>query len=191
MQTTKEKRGYRMSTIWGTVFWGALILLLSVLLAVGGLVLVQRLVPLPLREEHNTAFGIIYAALYVMFGVMVGFSTYLVLNEYTSSRNTVESEAGDVEDIYRLAEQFPQPKRDEVQKLTVSYARAVVDEEWPLMRQGMASPRAKALAGELRASIQSFEPGTQTEMALYSQGLERAHDLTEDRAVRLVNARES
>ena len=51
-----------------------MILSLSVLLAVGGLVLVQRLVPLSLRESHNTAIGIIYAALYVMFGVMVGFS---------------------------------------------------------------------------------------------------------------------
>lgn len=53
-----------------TIFWGLLILSLSVLLAVGGLVLVQRLVPLPLRESHNTAIDIIYAALYVMFGVV-------------------------------------------------------------------------------------------------------------------------
>jgi hypothetical protein len=37
-----------------------------------------RLVPLPLRQSHNAATGTIYAALYVMFGVTVGFSHFLV-----------------------------------------------------------------------------------------------------------------
>ncbi len=41
--------------------------------AVAGLVLAQRLIPLSLRERNNTAIGTIYAALYVMFGVSVGF----------------------------------------------------------------------------------------------------------------------
>lgn len=125
-----------------TFIWGLLILSLSVLLAVGGLVLVQRLVPLSLRESHNTAIGIIYAALYVMFGVMVGFSAYLVLNKYVASQNAAENEVGNVEELYWIAGQFSEPKRDQTQQLATSYARAVVDEEWPLMSQGRASPRA-------------------------------------------------
>ncbi len=38
-----------------TVLLGLLVLSLSISLAIGGLILVQRLVPLPLRESHNTA----------------------------------------------------------------------------------------------------------------------------------------
>jgi hypothetical protein len=173
-----------------TVFFGLLVILLSVLLAVAGLVLVQRLVPLPLRESHREAIGIIYAALYVMFGVVVGFSAYIVLNKYNTSHDTVKSEAGSVEELYWLAEQFPEPKRDQIQELAASYARAVVDEEWPLMRQGQESPRAGALADELRRSIQDFEPSTETEQTLYSQGLERVRDLDENREARLLNVRE-
>ncbi len=173
-----------------TVFFGLLVILLSVMLAVAGLVLVQRLVPLPLRESHNEGLGIIYAALYVMFGVIVGFSAYLVLNKYNTSQDTVRREANSVEEIYRLAEQFPEPERDQIQELATSYARVVVDEEWPLMRQGETSPRAGALADELRGSIQDFEPGTPAEQTLYSQGLERARDLDEAREVRLLNVRE-
>ncbi len=90
---------------------------LSVLLAVGGLVLVQRLVPLPLRESHNTAIGIIYAALYVMFGMVVGFSAYLVLNKYNASQSAVELEANSVEELYWLAEQLPDPEQDQIQQL--------------------------------------------------------------------------
>src|SRR5919202_1541747 len=109
-----------------TVFFGVLILLLSMLIAVAGLILTQRLVPLGLRESHSTAIGIIYAALYVMFGVMVGFSAYLVLNKYGSSQKATQNEAGDVVELYWLVEQFPQPQRDRIQELAASYARAVV-----------------------------------------------------------------
>jgi hypothetical protein len=35
----------------------------------------------------------------------------------------------------------------------------------------------------------AFEPGTGAQQAPYYQGLERAHDLAEDREVRLSNAR--
>ena len=57
-----------------TFLYDLLIVLVSVVLAVAGLRLVQRLVPLPKRERNNTVTGGIYAALYVMFGVSVGFS---------------------------------------------------------------------------------------------------------------------
>jgi hypothetical protein len=64
-------------------------------------------VPLEIRESHNAAIGIIYAALYVLFGVMVGFSAYLVLNKYNLSETTAKSEASNVEELYWLAQQLP------------------------------------------------------------------------------------
>ena len=114
-----------------TAFIGLSAVLLSVILAVAGLLLVQHLVPLPLRESHTIAIGIIYPALYVMFGVIVGFATYLVWDKYTTSQNTVKNEASNVEELYWLAEQFPEPERGRIQELAVSYTRVVVDEEWP------------------------------------------------------------
>jgi hypothetical protein len=53
-----------------------LIVLLTVTLAVAGLLVVHLLVPLSIRESHAAAVRIIYAALYVVFG----FSAYRVLN---------------------------------------------------------------------------------------------------------------
>ena len=122
--------------------------------------------------------------------MMVGFSAYIVLNKYNTSQNTVKSEASNVEELYWLAEQLPEPKRGEIQQLAVSYKRAVVDEEWPLMRDGQTSPRAGTLTDDLRRSIKDFEPNTVTEQAVYAQELERVHDLDEAREVRLLNASE-
>jgi hypothetical protein len=64
------------------------VLVVLVAVAVAGLAAVQRLVPLPIREEHNAATGIVYAALYVMFGVMVGFSLYLVWQQYDAAQKS-------------------------------------------------------------------------------------------------------
>lgn len=108
---------------------GVLIVLIAVVLAVAGLALAQRLVPLPTRESHNAAAGTIYAALYVVFGVALGFALLLVWEQFEEARRTVEREAGAVERIYRLAEQFPEQERSRVQELAVSYARTVVDVE--------------------------------------------------------------
>jgi len=76
-----------------TAFFGLLAVSLAMVLAVARLLVVQRLVPLSIHESHNAAIGIIYAALYVMFGMMVGFSAYLVLSKYNISQNTAKSEA--------------------------------------------------------------------------------------------------
>ncbi len=77
-----------------------MVVLLNVALAVAGLLMVHRLVPLSIRESHTAAIGIIYAALYVMFGMVVGFSAYLVLSKYNISQNTAKSEASNIEELY-------------------------------------------------------------------------------------------
>jgi ABC-type multidrug transport system fused ATPase/permease subunit len=127
-----------------TALIGLLVVLLAVMIAVAGLLVVHRLVPLSIRESNTAAIGVIYAALYVMFGMMVGFSAYIVLNKYNTSQSTVKSEASNVEELYWLAEQLPEPERDEIQDLTVSYAQVVVDEEWPLMKGGQTSPQERS-----------------------------------------------
>jgi hypothetical protein len=183
----RQRRG-RLIVI--TAFIGVLVISLAVALAVAGLALVQRLVPLPLRRSHNDATGIIYAALYVMFGVTIGFSLYLDWQQYDAAQKVAESEAANVEDLYQLAGSLPEPERGRIQDLAASYARVVVEEEWPLMEQGRASPRAEALAAELRSSIQDFQPRTESEQALQSEGLTQLGELNENRALRLLEVRE-
>ena len=179
-----------MGFIVTTVFFGILIVSLAVLLAVAGLAVVQRLVPLPLRQSHNAATGTIYAALYVMFGVTVGFSLFLVWQQYDTAQKTVEREAATVEELYRIAGGFAEPERGRVQDLAASYAHIVVDEEWPMMRGGQTSPRAADLADELRESIQDFDPRTEAGQELRAAGLTQLDDLDETRSLRLLEVRE-
>jgi hypothetical protein len=173
-----------------TALFGILTVSLAVALAVAGLALVQRLVPLPIRQAHNTATGMIYAALYVLFGVTLGFSLLLVWQQYDAAEKMAESEAAHVEQLYHLAQGFREPERGEIRENVVSYARSVVEEEWPLMREGRTSPRAAEHADELRDSIQDFQPRTEAEHALRSEGLSELDELDEARALRLLEVRE-
>jgi hypothetical protein len=187
-QVESDKRG--ADSILSIVLLGGLVLSLAILLAVSGLIFAQHRIPLEMRQAHNVPISIIYGALYVTFGVIIGFSAYLVLNKYTTSQTTVSNEAGAVRSLYYLAGQFPQSQRDQIQELVTSYGRAVVDEEWPLMTSGQSSPRAAALNQEITKRVDSFQPSTSPEQALYSQALQRAHELNQYRTLRLLYASE-
>lgn len=174
----------------GTALAGISVVAGTVALAVAGLLLAHRFLSLDARESSNPAVGAIYAALYVMFGISLGFSLYLVWQEFEATRQTVEREAGSVERIYRLAERFPETERESVQELAVLYARTVAEEEWPAMARGKVHPRAAQLADELGAAVRELDPQGDAESALYSESLARLDDLKESRELRLLEVRE-
>jgi hypothetical protein len=173
-----------------TFLYGLLIVVASVAVAIAGLRLTQRLIPLHIRERNNTPTGTIYAALYVMFGVSVGFSLFLTWQQYNTARQVAKNEAVAVEQVYRLADRLPEPDRSRVQDLSASYARGVVEEEWSSMRQGQESPRAKTRLEELRRSVQDFQPRTNAQSDLYSESLSELDELEASRELRLLAVNE-
>ena len=172
-----------------TAMLGVLIILLAVLLAVAGVALTQRRISVDQRKSRTTGLNQINGGLGAMFGVIVGFAAFIALNKYHAAQQTVQSEAAEVEEIYRLAEPLPEPERNQIQGLAVSYARVVAEEEWPLMRQGRTSPRADALAEELRRSIQEgYRTSTGAEQEFFGEELDAVDELDEDREARLLDA---
>jgi hypothetical protein len=173
-----------------TAVLGFLIISLAVLLVVAGVALTQRRVPLEIRKSHTTGLSQINGGLGAMFGVIVGFSAFLALNKYHAAQLTVQSEAGDIEEIYRLSQPLSEPKQEQIQKLAASYAHVVVEEEWPSMRQGRTSPRADALFEELRRSIQEgYKTTTGTQQRFFGEELDVVDELDEDREARLTDVR--
>ncbi len=173
-----------------TVFWGVVTVALAVVLALTGLVLSRRVLPLSVRETHNANTTTMFGALYVIYGLMVGFSAYQVANEFDAAQRTAQNEAGSVGQIYLLAEQLPEPDRQKIQELAESYARALVEDGWPRMEEGSASLRAQRIGNELRQSVMGFEPSTNAEQAIYAEGLTLVQNFDEHRALRLLEVRE-
>jgi len=169
---------------------GVFAIFLFVLVSVAGLVLVQRMVPVELRKQHNDVAGFIYAVLGIAYAVLLGLVVVAAWEQFQTARNTTEREASELAEVFWLGHRLPEAEGHRLQELARSYARVVVDEEWPLMAGGGSSPRAWELMDEIRLTIQNMNPDTEAEQVLYDQGLERVYDLADARRDRLLDARE-
>lgn len=152
--------------------------------------MVQRVVPIEVRKQHNDVAGFIYAVVGIAYAVLMGLVVVASWEQFQTARNTAEREASELAELFWLGHRLPPAEGHQLQELTRSYARVVVDEEWPLMARGESSPRAWALMDEIRLTVQNMSPDTEAGQVLYEQGLERVHDLADARRDRLVEARE-
>jgi Protein of unknown function (DUF4239) len=181
-----------------TIVSGVLVIGAICLAALAGLELVQRLVPADSRRQHNDVAGFIYAALGVIYAVLLALVVIAVWEEFDAAKDTVEQEANAVAEIFWLAHRLPEPEGTHIQELARSYAEEVVDNEWPLMEQGQAplmvqveeTPAGWTLIDDIRASLQEIEPHTKADEELYAEGLDQVQILADARRMRLVAAEE-
>jgi hypothetical protein len=181
-----------------TVVYGVLVVGGVCLLALAGFELVQRLVPAASRQRHNDVAGFIYAALGVIYAVLLALVVIAVWEEYGAASETVEQEANAAADIFWLADRLPEPRGTHLQELVRSYAEEVIEHEWPLMEQGKAplmtqtrgAPGGWTIIDDIRQNIQNFEPRSQAEEQLYAEGLDQVDTLADARRMRLVAAEE-
>jgi uncharacterized membrane protein YraQ (UPF0718 family) len=169
---------------------GLLVVAVSVVIAVAGLTLVQRIVPSQLRQQHNDVAGFIYAVLGVIYAVLIALVVIAVWEDYAAARDTVEREASELDDVFRLAHPLPEPEGRQLQELARSYAQVVVDEEWALMAQGRTSPQAWDLLDQMTLRFENVEVRTRADQVLYSEALDRMNELADARNARLVEAGE-
>jgi uncharacterized membrane protein len=169
---------------------GLLIVALAMLIAVGGVILVQRLVSTERRRQHNDVAGFIYAVLGVAYAVLLGLMLIAVWEQWNAADATVTEEANELAGIFWFAHALPQPEGRHIQELARTYAQVVVEEEWPLMAQGRSSPKAWATLDELRATILGLNPTTGAQQVRYTQLLEQLHGLGDARRARLLVAEE-
>ncbi len=181
-----------------TVVYGVLVVGGVCLLALVGFELVHRLVPAVSRQRSNDVAGFIYAALGVIYAVLLALVVIAVWEEYRAASETVEQEANATGDIFWLADRLPEPRGTHLQELVRSYAEEVVHKEWPLMEQGKTpsmtqeegSPTGWTIIDDIRQEIQGFEARTKSEEQLYAEGLDQVDTLSDARRMRLVAAEE-
>src|SRR5918993_2853026 len=160
-------KGRRYSDVMSVVY-GVLIVGGACLAAVAGLTVVQRLVPVTIRMEHNDVAGFIYAVLGIIYAVLLALVVVATWEEFGRARVTVETEANALAEIFWLAHRLPEPEGRELQELCRSYAEAVVNVGFPLMEQGRTPSLERSqdaslpwvLIDDIRATLQEVEPTT-------------------------------
>ena len=105
-----------------TIFNGVLVVGGVCLLALAGFELVHRLVPATRRQKSNDVAGFIYAALGVIYAVLLALVVIAVWEEYQAASETVEEEANATAEIFWLGNRLPEPLGVHIQELAKEYA---------------------------------------------------------------------
>jgi len=112
-----------------SVHIGLLLLCVSMAVAVGGLILVQRFVPISLRRQHNEVAGFIYAVLGVVYAVLLGLMVVAVWEDWEAATDRADQEASELAEVFWVADRMPESDGHSIQELVRSYAKVVVEEE--------------------------------------------------------------
>ena len=120
----------------GSVLVVTFIVLISGLSTIGLVWLVDRLWERDVRRRHNDVAGYMISVVAVVYAVLLGFVTVTVWENYDKASASVGDEAVLIADIYRDVAVLPQSVANAVRRDLVSYATAVIGEEWPMQMAG-------------------------------------------------------
>ncbi|MFE0458454.1 hypothetical protein ACFW1A_04225 [Kitasatospora sp. NPDC058965] len=161
------------------------ILLITLVLLAVALKLLQRWVPHPIRETHNDVAGFIFAAVGVLYAVLLGFVVITVWTNNDAARKTTFEEADALAGIYWISRDLPAPLGPQLEQQTLAYARTVQDTEWPLMADHHSSPAATQLVYQMRDSVFSINPANSQQQVLYEHAVSHLENLASERRARL------
>ena len=168
-----------------TWLWGSILILLAAGGAGLGLVIVHQLVHIDVRRAHNELAGFLVAVISVTYAVLLAFIAVATWESFSHAQDIVDGEADYVGSIYRDTQGLPpsmgQGIRDDLQE----YVSTVVDQEWPVQREGKTPDQGWAPLRKLHASIVTIEPTTMGEEVIQAELLKVLNELYSARASRL------
>ncbi|MCB5179695.1 bestrophin-like domain [Streptomyces antimicrobicus] len=163
-----------------------------VLLAVAGSVTVRRRHPRLADGEHNEMVGVALGMFGAIYGIILAFVVVTLWTQMENTQNVVASEATDLALVVRSAEAFPPADRSRVERAVGDYVHAVVEVQWPRMRDGRPSFDATAeQTHAMYTALQGYEPASARTQAFYEEAVARLNDAAGQRRARITAAEQS
>lgn len=169
----------------GLVLTGA-----GLLMGDAGLHLVRNRVDADHLEEHSTAHTAVFAIVGTFYAVLVAFAIVAVWEDYSRTQEIVQTEANALANLERVSRGFPVEVRRQVQEAASTYARLVVDKEWPAMAEKGTSEQAHAALIELWSVYTDVGPEVR-DSHLYDESIGLLTDIDDNRRLRLLASRKT
>ena len=123
-----------------------------------------------------------------LFGLLLAFVIVIEYQNFGNAQDNVSTEADAFAAIVRDSDAFPTAASERVRSAVGIYVRAVVDDEWPRMRDGSDSPGAsRALTGVFHA-LQATEPTSPSATAFYDDSVRQLNSALDARRGRIADA---
>jgi hypothetical protein len=119
--------------------------------------LLNRFWPIPNRKVINDVTGWQLGILGTTYGVILGFMLYTVWTDFRTADVEVNLETSSLLNVHRIAAGLPEPQREAMQALTVKYAAAAVNQEWPAMQRNVRDDASAVIASDMWRVLQGVE----------------------------------
>jgi hypothetical protein len=168
-------------TVWLLV--AAVALALCVVLP--SVLLVRRLVPATREGYHAEISAPMLGVVSALFGLFFAFVIIIAYQNYLSAGTNVSRETNSLSSLVRDSAAFPEPGGENVRRAVGNYARAVVDDSWPLMRDGKTSDLAAAGLTQIFTALRTVKPTSPQETAFYDDAVTQLNTTLAARQERL------
>jgi hypothetical protein len=109
---------------------GTLVVGSATVIAVIGLLATRRVVRANLSQSHNDIASYLFAAVGVIYAVLLAWVVVVVWQRYSDSNQAVVQEAAAAVVAYRDTQTFPEPQRQQAQQALRDYIDHVLTTEW-------------------------------------------------------------
>jgi len=166
---------------------GPVIIAVLCAFAVAGLLIVRRRVLPRLRVQgaDSEFTGAMLQSVMVFYGLAVALIAVTVFQTYSDTQKVVTGEATALNALYRDVTSYPETVRAELQQGLRDYTRYLIDEAWPLQRQGKIPGGAFELMTRFQVTLTKFEPATEGQKLLHGETLRAYNGLIQARRLRL------
>ena len=169
-------------TIAGTVIVGSLCLF-----AIGGLLLVRRLVLPRLRihdEDSHFSAAMVHSVM-VFYGLALALIAVNVFETYADVSKIISQEATALAVLYRDVSAYPEPIRSQLQKEVRDYVDYVIREAWPMQQRGQVPSGGVERMNRFQDTLFAFEPATEGRKLLHAETLRAYNNMIQARRLRL------
>jgi hypothetical protein len=167
---------------------GFLLVGVATLMAMVGPVLVRRRVSLARLRLNNEVAGFKFAAVGVLYAVLLGFAVITVWEKLSEAENAVGQEAAAVATLYRLADGIGGDTGTRFRNSLTGYVKAAIAEDWPAMERGQESRAVTQALNEAYAGLLTSTPGDARGAVVLAEALHQLDAVTQARRTRLVLA---
>jgi hypothetical protein len=178
-----------MSFFTPSAISGLLIVVLSILLSIAGMYIVRRRLAFARLKENNEVAGFIYSMIGIVYAVLIGFIVVVVWERYSDTESSVHEEAVHISILLRGAETLPEAPRRQLQERLLSYAKSVVEQEWPTMAKGQQNPATTEAYDNIWKVYYELEPQSERQKIFYQEAIKGLSELSHSRRFRLLSSR--
>jgi hypothetical protein len=107
-----------------------LFIAVSALVAVGAILLANRLIPASVGKENNSTLSPFVTTVALVYGALLGFTVVVAWEQFSSAEVNVANEASTLATMYRQTVAMPVQEQQKIRVLLRKYTTAVQGPEW-------------------------------------------------------------